>query len=65
MASNPTPIPAFFIGSKMDQRKAFLFFGFMILIWTIFWNVGLRTLAVRRAAQTGNSPALQGLLVAV
>lgn len=49
----------------MDQRKAFLFFGFMILVWTVFWNVSLRTLAVRRDAQTGDSPALRGLLVAI
>ena len=49
----------------MDQRRAFLFFGFMILVWTVFWNVGLRTLAVRQDARTGDSPALRGLLVAI
>jgi len=49
----------------MDQRRAFLFFGFMILIWTIFWNTGIRLAAVRWAANHGESPAASGLLVAI
>lgn len=47
------------------ERRAFLFFGLMVLVWTIFWNVGLRTVAIRANAKTGDSPAFRGLLVAV
>lgn len=53
----------------MDQRKAFLFFGFMILVWTVFWNTSLRVAAVKKnAGSEGDSrvsAALRGLLVAV
>lgn len=50
----------------MDGRKAFLFFGFMVLIWSIFWQGAFRIAAVRRAAsQDGGSPAASGLLVAL
>lgn len=48
----------------MDQRRAFLFFGFMILVWTIFWNVGIRVVAARRNAEK-DSPFWRGLNVAV
>lgn len=44
----------------MDQRRAFLFFGFMVLVWTIFWQGALRTIALRNA----HHPAARGLLVA-
>ena len=49
----------------MDQRRAFLFFGFMILIWTIFWNTGIRIAATRYTVMKGDSPAASGLLVAI
>lgn len=49
----------------MDQRKAFFMFGLMILVWTIFWNVGIRVAATRYAAKKGESPAASGLLVAI
>lgn len=49
----------------MDQRRAFLFFGFMILVWTIFWNGAIRVAAVRYSANNGGSPAASGLLVAI
>lgn len=49
----------------MNQKKAWLFFGFAVLFWTVFWNVSLRTVAVRKNAQSGDSPALRGLMIAV
>lgn len=42
----------------MDQRKAFLFFGFMVLVWSIFWNGALRLIAIKHP----NSPLARGLL---
>jgi len=47
----------------MDQRKAFFFFGLMVLIWSVFWNGAFRVLSVRRAANHGESPAASGLLM--
>jgi len=48
----------------MDQRKAFFFFGFMILVWTVFWNGAIRIIAVRfDDKKQGGSPAARGLLV--
>lgn len=49
----------------MDQRKAFFFFGVMILVWTIFWNTSIRIVATRWAAKKGTSPAASGLLIAI
>lgn len=50
----------------MNQRKAFLFFGFMVLVWSIFWQGAGRIIAVRRTASTENgSPAARGFLVAL
>lgn len=43
----------------MDQRKAFLFFGFMVLVWSIFWQGAFRVIALRYP----DSPAAKGLLV--
>lgn len=43
----------------MDQRKAFLFFGFMVLVWSVFWQGALRVIALRYP----NSAAARGLLV--
>jgi hypothetical protein len=45
----------------MDQRKAFLFFGFMVLVWSVFWQGALRVIALRNA----QSPAARGLLVSL
>lgn len=45
----------------MDQRKAFLFFGFMVLVWSVFWQGALRTIALRHA----DSPTARGLLVSI
>lgn len=48
----------------MDQRKAFFFFGFAILVWTVFWNGAIRVIAVRQdARKDGGSPAARGLLI--
>lgn len=49
----------------MNQRKAFLFLGFVILAWSIFWHGAIRIVATRYAAKKGESPAASGLLVAV
>lgn len=60
------PASYFQKGIELDGRKAFLFFGFMVLVWSIFWQGAFRIAAVRRSAQTnGNSPAASGLLVAL
>lgn len=45
----------------MDQRKAFLFFGFMVLVWSIFWQGALRIIALRNS----HSPVARGLLVSI
>lgn len=45
----------------MDQRKAFLFFGVMVLVWTVFWQGAIRVIALRYS----HHPAARGLLVAV
>ena len=59
-----TPVSVFKMKrGEMDQRKAFFMFGFMILVWTVFWNGALRTIATRHAAKKGESPAASGLLV--
>lgn len=49
----------------MDQRKAFLFFIFMVLVINVFWHTAIRIAAVHYAARKGDSPAASGLLVAV
>lgn len=45
----------------MDQRKAFIMFGFWVLVWSVFWQGAIRTIAMRYS----NSPAAQGALVAL
>lgn len=45
----------------MDQRKAFLFFGFMVLVWSVFWQGALRTIALRNP----DSAWAKGLLVSL
>ena len=45
----------------MDQRKAFLFFGFMVLVWSVFWQGALRVFMLRHA----DHPAARGGLVAL
>ena len=49
----------------MDQRKAFFFFGFMVLVWSIFWHGAIRMIAIRHAAKQPNkeSAAVSGLLI--
>jgi hypothetical protein len=48
----------------MDQRKAFFFFGLMVLVWSVFWHGAIRVIATRHAAKKGgDSPAMSGLLV--
>jgi hypothetical protein len=49
----------------MDQRKAFLFFGFMVLVWMVFWNVALRTWIGKRIIEHEDTPAFEGLAVAI
>jgi len=45
----------------VDQRKAFLFFGFMVLVWSVFWQGALRVIALKYP----NSPMAKGLLVSL
>lgn len=45
----------------MDQRRAFLFFGLMVLVWSIFWQGALRVIALRNS----QSPIARGLLVSI
>lgn len=45
----------------MDQRKAFLFFGLMVLVWSVFWQGALRVIALRFP----ESPIGRGLLVSL
>ena len=45
----------------MDQRKAFLFFGFTVLVWMIFWTGAIRAIALKHP----DHPAARGVLVAV
>lgn len=48
----------------MDQRKAFFWFGFLILVWTVFWNGAIRIIALRHDAKSpSGSPASRGAMV--
>lgn len=47
----------------MDQRKAFFWFGFLILVWTVFWNGAIRIIALRHDANSGGSAVSRGLMV--
>lgn len=54
----------------MDQRRAFLFLGLVILFWTIFWNTGFRRWAVWQNAKNPDSgskvnAAARGMLIAI
>lgn len=42
----------------MEMRKAFFMFGLWVLVWSVFWQGALRTIALRK----GNHPAAKGLL---
>lgn len=58
--------PLFRLGENVDQRKAFLYFGFLVLLWSVFWQGSLRIIATRRTmkSETG-SPAARGALIAL
>jgi hypothetical protein len=45
----------------VDQRKAFLFFGFMVLVWSVLWQGAIRLIALRYP----NSPAAKGILISL
>lgn len=50
----------------MNERRAFFWLGFMVLVWSVFWAGAIRVIAVRRDAKSANgSPAARGLLVAL
>lgn len=33
----------------MNPRKAFFFFGFMVLVWSIFWQGAIRVWSLRHS----------------
>lgn len=43
----------------MSARRAFLFGGFMVLVWSVFWQGALRAVALRYS----DSPAAKGLII--
>lgn len=43
----------------MNARRAFLFMGFMVLVWSVFWQGAIRAIALRNS----DSPVAKGALV--